>query len=140
MFLRKGNNFVTSFHERFCDWRLTIFLTLCLFLGGTSLGVTSLKIPLYYASVCFIGHALVMQKSSIKSLWSPSVILGGALIGLYCLYLLPLPPIIWVDLPGREVVVQSFELTDNSLPWLPLSLAPRATFESLFNFLPIIAR
>lgn len=121
------------------DLRLSIFIALCLALGGTSLYVQTLKIPLYYISVGLIGHALLTKKRSLKKLLCPSIILGGILIGLYCLYVIPLPPIFWGQLSGRELVIESFARTDNVLPWLPLSLVPRITYESIFSFLPIIA-
>jgi len=136
---QKGYNFISYIHKRFCDWRLAIFLGLCLCLGGTSLNVMALKIPLYYISVCFIGHALLFKGAHFNNLLCPTVIIGVILIGIFCLYLIPLPPTLWTLLSGRELVVESFEYTQNTLPWLPVSLVPHATFESLFNFLPIIA-
>lgn len=126
-------------HSIFVLWRLAIFLALCLCLGGTSLYVPTLKIPLYYVSVFFIGHAFINQNQSFQSLCRPSVVLGSTLIGLYALYIIPLPSSIWTALSGREIVLESFALTNNELPWLPLSLTPRLTFESIFSFLPIIA-
>ena len=126
-------------HASFISWRLAIFLVLCLGLGGTSLYVPTLKIPLYYISVAFIGHALITQTKSIRNLFRPSILLGAILIALYCLYIIPLPPSIWTALPGREFVMESFALINSDLPWLPLSLVPRQTFESIFSFLPIIA-
>lgn len=123
----------------FNHWRLSIFLFLAVMMGGTAQNVFTLKVPLYLFSVLFIVQALITTPKKYQKVWTPPVILGAILIGLYFLYLLPLPPKIWTQLEGRDLVVKSYELTQLPLPWLPLSLVPQWTFLSLFDFLPVIA-
>ncbi len=55
------------------------------------------------------------------------------------LQLIPLPPEIWTTLPGREKVRAALKLTFDPLPWMPLSLAPRATWLSFLAMLPPLA-
>lgn len=61
------------------------------------------------------------------------------LAGLATLQFIPLPPIIWHLLPGRGTIVRGFELAGMSQPWLPLSLDPWGTLQSLVWLLPAIA-
>lgn len=61
--------------------------------------------------------------------------LGGLWIALVLLQLVPLPPAIWSNLPGRTPAVEGFLLRGEPLPWLPLSLTPTATLD----ILPVIA-
>jgi len=53
--------------------------------------------------------------------------------------LVPLPPSIWTALPGREVIVESYQLIGKPLQWQPISMAPEKTIFSIANFLPSIA-
>jgi hypothetical protein len=54
--------------------------------------------------------------------------------------LIPLPPWLWQDLPGRELVVETLRAAD--LPadtYRPLTLDPLATAAALFHLVPTIA-
>lgn len=51
------------------------------------------------------------------------------------LQLIPLPPPLWTALPGRRVVAEAFELTGQSLPWMPLSVDPNATALSALSLI-----
>ena len=50
--------------------------------------------------------------------------------------LVPLPPAIWQTLPQRDEIRRLFELTGTPPPWLPLSVAPNATWLSALSLLP----
>jgi O-antigen ligase len=52
---------------------------------------------------------------------------------------LPLPPKLWLMLPGRDVIAETFQLIGDPLPWWPISLAPEATWLSLASLIPPIA-
>jgi O-antigen ligase len=64
-------------------------------------------------------------------------LLAVACVGVF--QLLPLPPVLWTKLPGRETVVQGFLTAGIDLPWLPVSLRPDATWRSLLALVPAIA-
>ena len=133
------DNLAKKIATRCSNWRLSLLLVVCVLLGGTSQNVLTLKIPLYSISILFIGHALFTRKCNLRSIFSPTVSLGGGLLALYFIYIIPTPPSFWANLSGREMVVESFALTNSPLPWLPLSLSPRQSLESLFSFLPVLA-
>jgi hypothetical protein len=55
------------------------------------------------------------------------------------LQLIPLPPSLWSGLPGRREIAIAFEAAGLALPWLPISLYPRATWFALLSLVPAIA-
>jgi O-antigen ligase len=59
-----------------------------------------------------------------------------ALISIPLLQLIPLPPRIWTALPNRAPIVESFTLVGRELPWMPVSVSPRATWLSLLSLVP----
>lgn len=121
------------------NWRLSILIFLTIVLGGTASAVYTLKVPLYFISLAFIVHAIWTRKNPFSALLRPPVVIGALLILLFGLYLIPLPASIWTELAGRDIVKTSFDLVGAETPSLPLSLAPQATYLSVFNFLPLIA-
>jgi len=126
--------------EELASWRLSILMAACCLLGGTSQPVLLGKLPLYLFSLLIIGWAVTSKKRDpLTSLISPIFVLGSLFVGLFLLYLIPLPPEIWTSLPGRRKVVEGFTLTESELPWLAISLTPEDTLASIWNFLPPIA-
>ncbi len=53
--------------------------------------------------------------------------------------LIPLPPPMWTRLPGREAVAAVFDLLGGRRPWMPISVAPNATWMSVLSLLPPMA-
>jgi len=53
--------------------------------------------------------------------------------------LIPLPPWIWTNLPGREGVTEVFDLLGGARPWMPISVSPNATWLSFLSLLPPFA-
>lgn len=56
-----------------------------------------------------------------------------AVIALIALHLGPLPPEIWSALPGRDILVKTYEAAGMALPWQPLSMAQARTWNALFS-------
>src|SRR5690606_11073889 len=109
--------------------------------GGTRAGFLSdaviqfLAIPLLLIAL----HRLVgLPSSSVKhARWPLALCLAVVLVPL--VQLIPLPPGVWSALPGREAAVDAFGLIGRELPWMPLSLSPRATWLGLASLLPPLA-
>lgn len=55
---------------------------------------------------------------------------------LIILQLVPLPPAIWLSLPGHERFAEAAVAVGKAQPWRPLSLTPDLTFNSLLALLP----
>ncbi len=59
-----------------------------------------------------------------------SVIFCAAVLLVPLLQAVPLPPVIWSNLPHRQAEVEAFALAGQPLPWMPMSLSPEATMLS----------
>jgi len=68
----------------------------------------------------------------------PLLFLGACLL-LMAIQLVPLPPALWLILPGRELFGQIAPLTGIEQPWRPISLTPDATLNSALATLPAFA-
>lgn len=62
-----------------------------------------------------------------------------ALALLAALQFVPLPPFLWHLLPGRDSIERGFEIAGMAQPWLPLSLNPWGTLQSVVWLLPALA-
>ena len=130
----------SSIVENIRPWRLGAFLVICIFLGGTSQNIVQPKTIIYLVSLFLIGVTLSeTNHKPFKALLRPPIIIGGGFVLAFSAYSVPLPPSIWVSLPGRDVVVEGFRLIEKPLPWMPLSVTPEITLFSLLDFLPLIA-
>jgi O-antigen ligase len=68
-----------------------------------------------------------------------AIVLLCAILALPLLQLIPLPPSLWSDLPGRREFASAYEAAGMALPWLPISLDPSATKLGLLSLLPATA-
>ena len=119
------------------QFRLPVFLILCLLLGGTSQNIVSPKLPLYLLSILLITWVFI--KTSLRDVMCTNrgfVAVFGLFFLISALQLISMPPSLWSSLPGRGVIVDGFEAAKLPLPWLPISMTPEQTFFSLFDFLP----
>lgn len=62
-----------------------------------------------------------------------------AIIALPLLQTIPLPPSIWRELPHREQIAETLELIDRPDQWMPVSVAPFATWGALLSLIPPIS-
>ena len=62
-----------------------------------------------------------------------------AIAALIALHLIPLPPTLWILLPGREFVQANDRLAHLGAVWRPLTLAPGETWNSLYSLLVPLA-
>ena len=62
-----------------------------------------------------------------------------AVAGLPLLQLIPLPPWLWTALPARGPSAAAFEILGETKPWMPISVAPEATWLSALSLIPPLA-
>lgn len=112
----------------------------CLVLGGgTRAGFLSdailqlLSIPVSLAALWRILDAPLNRDRR----WA--LVFCAAIIAVPFTQLAPLPPAIWMRLPGRAIVAESFELLGRSPGWAPISMAPEATWLAALSLLPPLA-
>ncbi|MEM7702458.1 MAG: O-antigen ligase family protein [Pseudomonadota bacterium] len=58
--------------------------------------------------------------------------LMAAFLGLIALHLIPLPPSLWMALPGRELAIAAGEAAGIEQPWRPISLVPYRGWNTFF--------
>lgn len=75
---------------------------------------------------------------SLAEIDRPLLILAALFVAIPVLQLVPLPPAIWHNLPGREIEVQALALVDRNTAWMPLSESPPHTLASLLSLIPPI--
>jgi O-antigen ligase len=121
------------------------FLAACIIIlsvvlgGGTFQGLPSDAV-VQLASLPLLGLAgamLVVKAIPSPALW-PLALAGGIAV-LPLIQLIPLPPGVWTVLPGRHVMVETFEHAGIPLGWWPISLDPAATWRSFLALLPALA-
>lgn len=60
----------------------------------------------------------------------------AAVVAIPLIQLIPLPPAVWTNLPGRDEMVLALELAGLEPGWAPLSLAPDQTWRSALALAP----
>jgi O-antigen ligase len=116
-----------------------IYLFLCIVMGGSAQGIFS-NLALQLAGVAILAWAFVTREPLRESRAARQLSwLAASAVGLVALQLVPLPPAIWSNLPGREFVVEGYRLLGQPLPWMPLSLAPAETIATAASMLPPLA-
>lgn len=112
--------------------------------GGTRGGFLSdailqlLAIPAFILSL----SSLIGMSRAKQAVTDPvrlPLILCFAILLVPLIQLIPLPPWIWRNLPGREVVARTFELMGSEPLWMPISVLPNATWMSFLSLLPPLA-
>jgi O-antigen ligase len=68
-----------------------------------------------------------------------AIVLLCAILALPLLQLIPLPPSLWIALPGRQAYASAYEAAGMAAPWLPISLDPSATWLGLLSLVPATA-
>lgn len=113
-----------------------LFLGVALAAGGSSGSLISAGVVQIAALPAL---ALALWRLQSRGLphgaaWPVAILAASA--ALVLLQLVPTPPAIWSNLPGRATVVEAFEAAGVVPPWLPLSLTPQATWRAALGLLP----
>ena len=118
---------------------LPIYIGACLVLGGSTEGVWT-NLVLQIGALGLLAVSLAARPVDRLPRRARQLVgLASAMILLVVIQLVPLPPSLWVELPGREFVVSSLRLIGEPLPWMPLSLNPAETMTSACFLLPPLA-
>ena len=115
------------------------YLFLCLILGGSAQGVWS-NLALQIIAVALLAWAAwtsdaePVGAAGRRLIWIFSITL--LLIGIQ---LIPLPPQIWGQLPGRSIVRDGYAILGMQSPWLPMTMAADETWLTVLRLLPAAA-
>jgi len=63
----------------------------------------------------------------------------AATLGLVMLHLVPLPPFLWMALPGRELAIAAGEAAGIEQPWRPIALVPYRGWNAFYAMLVPVA-
>lgn len=100
--------------------------------GGARDDIASLAL-LRPLSVGVLFYALVIARGEALRANRVLIAFAGAWAGLVALHLVPLPPAIWHNLPGRELAVAIDQAAGLTGQWRPISLVPFRTLNSLLS-------
>lgn len=117
-----------------------IYMVLCILLGGASAAGFLSNAVLQLAALPILYWAFMAHRRTAPS--APARQLMGLvilLLALFVVQLVPMPPSLWMSLPGRPDVAAGFEQLGLALPWLSVSLNPQATIASLLWLIPAFA-
>ena len=112
---------------------LSGFLALIFLTGGGSRADIASLMILRPVSVVVIAYALaIVTRAQIKANRT-AIGLAAAVVLLHLAQLIPLPPAVWQTLPGREPLVEIDGLAGLGPVWRPMTMAPTATWNSMWS-------
>jgi O-antigen ligase len=123
--------------ETASDWLSPGFMLCAVVLGGSSSGGIWANLVLQWLAALLL--IWVIGARGLEFIPRALLMLGSATIALPVIQLIPLPPLLWSLLPGRDLVAEGFALAGVAQPWMPLSLDPDATLAVLATLLVPVA-
>lgn len=99
--------------------------------GGSNRGDVLAVMLVRLAAVVCVGAAIARSPlQQLRVAKTPLILL--AVLALWMLVqVVPLPPVIWTALPGRERLAEMAGVIGTSQPWMPISIVPTRTLNSL---------
>lgn len=110
---------------------LVIFLGILCLAGGASRADALGQVVVQAASFVILVVTILFGRHFDFAGSRPIWIIVLAIAGVSVLQLIPLPPGLWLSLPGREVFAEAASASGQPQPWRPLSIVPGATLSAL---------
>lgn len=114
-------------------WAFVVFFVIVFFTGGGSRDDIQSLLLLRPLAVLFGAYALMVKAPAQWSGRLFPIHVVCILLVLMILQLIPLPPSIWTELPGRQVFADIASIAGIEQPWRPVSLSPSKTMNSLLS-------
>jgi O-antigen ligase len=135
-----GLDHPTAISERAWTLALCAFVIMAIALGGTSEPTPLPAFALRLSSILVITAGLIRLGFAPPNRAAREAFIVILLsIGLILLQLLPLPPMLWTALPGRDFVVEGLRAAGVDPGWMAFSLSPPATRLAFLAMLAPIA-
>lgn len=117
-----------------------LFLFVALLFGGGGSPAPFAELIVQIAALVALGLWFWPQPTRTRepldrTLW----LCAGALVLIPIIQLVPVPPVVWTNLPGRENVVAAISFIGRADEWRPISIAPARTVASLLSLIPPLA-
>ena len=116
-------------------WVMTLYLILLAFTGGGARSDIQSVVILRPVSAVVLGYALWGMTWDQVRPFRFLVFFAIALALLAVLHLIPLPPAIWMSLPGRELVAEVDRAAGLGMVWRPISMIPTQTWNALYSLI-----
>jgi hypothetical protein len=116
---------------------VVVVLVVALLFGGSARADAFSATIVRLAAIPLLGVAiwrLTTHGVDRKAIWPILTLAALALTA--AVQLIPLPPAAWTKLPGHELAAQVYPIVGMPPPWLPASLVPDGTLNSLFALIP----
>lgn len=128
----KGPAISTMLRGSYAFWALAALVIAAFLLGGSArddvLGLALLR-PL--AAICLGIGLFALTRETVRHYRWPLIGMGAVLL-LTLIHLIPLPPSMWMALPGRELAVEAGRAGGIDQPWRPIALVPWRGWNALF--------
>lgn len=114
-------------------WGLAIFLIIVFLTGGSS--QPSVQSLAFLRPIAVLVAAYGIFTLNRDDMWHYRAIIAMLVLVtvLTALQLVPLPPAIWHQLPGRDIIVDIEKLVGGEGSWRPFSMVPEATWNALYS-------
>lgn len=125
--------------SRYRDAIAPAYLFLCLILGGSAQGIWQ-NMVLQLLGIAIITRAAWHRDGQkIAAPVRQLFVIGLLAIGWVAIQMVPLPPSLWTHLGGRGLIVDGYRVLGVNLPWLPVSVMPYRSLDSLLGLIPPVA-
>lgn len=114
-------------------WVMTLYLLLLALTGGGARSDIQSLVILRPVSAVVLGYALWGITWDRVKPFRFLVFFAIAVVVLVVLHLIPLPPAMWMSLPGRELVVEIDRAAGLGMVWRPISMVPSQTWNALYS-------
>ena len=118
---------------------LALFLSLAFLLGGSARDDVVSLVFLRPLAVLSLGIGLFLLSRDAWREQRALIVLALAFPLLTLIHLIPLPPALWSQLPGRELVWEIGEMAGIGQPWRPISLVSYRTWNSFWSYFAPLA-
>lgn len=119
---------------------LALFLAITALTGGSARADSQLVIIVRVAAILFMLALVLVGRERVVTGNRGLLSFVAAMLAVVTIQLVPLPPLIWTALPGRELFAAGAAVAGIEQPWRPITLTPGLTSNSLVAlFVPIPA-
>lgn len=121
-------------------WPLLLLLAAAILLGGGGTPAPQMELMLQLcAALCFLMMLYGPARMSAKRRPPPLAwTAAGVIVMLPILQLLPLPPVLWQAMPGRDIQMEALAIVGAQDQWRSWSLFPGRTLASLLAIIPAV--
>jgi len=120
-------------------WMYSTFLLVVALTGGASRSDSFAQTAVRVGAIAFLAAIAMMRRPvEWRSLRWPIAYLA-VLAAVMVVMLVPLPPSIWTDLPGRALIAKAAPLAGMPQPWRPLAISPPLALNALMALIPALA-